>query len=98
MKSGALILMSVLLAGCTANRTAGPATPTSAAGKCTPDGLGAFVGQKATAEVGTQMLAATGARALRWVPPRTAITMDYREDRLTVSYDDDMLITRASCG
>jgi hypothetical protein len=34
---------------------------------------------------------------LRWVPPRTAVTMDYRPDRLTVSYDDAMVITKVSC-
>lgn len=56
-----------------------------------------FIGQKATAEVGAQLLEATGARSLRWVPPRTAVTMDYRPDRLTVSYDDNMVITSVSC-
>ena len=43
------------------------------------------------------MLKATGARHLRWVPPRTAVTMDFRADRLTVSYDDNMVIERVSC-
>jgi hypothetical protein len=57
-----------------------------------------LVGQKATSEVGQRMLELTGARVLRWVPPRTAVTMDYRYDRLTVSYDDDMIIERISCG
>ena len=56
-----------------------------------------FVGMKATAEIGAEMLAATGARTLRWVPPRTAVTMDFRSDRLTVSYDDDQMITQVSC-
>ncbi|HMO68727.1 MAG TPA: I78 family peptidase inhibitor, partial [Novosphingobium sp.] len=41
---------------------------------------------------------ATGARTLRWMPPRTAVTMDYRADRLTVSYDDNRIIERISCG
>lgn len=53
---------------------------------------------KATGELGREMLAATGARVLRWAPPRTAVTMDFRGDRLTVSYDDDYVITRVSCG
>lgn len=57
-----------------------------------------FVGTKATGELGRELLAATGARTLRWVPPRTAVTMDFRGDRLTVSYDDDYVITRVSCG
>jgi hypothetical protein len=56
-----------------------------------------FEGQTATAELGHDLLLATGARTLRWVPPRTAVTMDYRPDRLTVSYDDAMVITKVSC-
>jgi hypothetical protein len=43
-------------------------------------------------------LTLTGAKVLRWVPPRTAVTMDFRADRLTVSYDDNMTIDRISCG
>jgi hypothetical protein len=43
------------------------------------------------------MLAATGATILRWVPPRTAVTMDFNPSRLTVSYDDAMVITQVSC-
>ena len=58
----------------------------------------AFIGERATAETGAQMLATTGALTLRWVPPRTAVTLDFREDRLTVSYDDNMMITAAACG
>ncbi|HSQ95583.1 MAG TPA: I78 family peptidase inhibitor [Croceibacterium sp.] len=56
-----------------------------------------FIGQKATGELGRTMLAATGATILRWVPPRTAVTMDFNPSRLTVSYDDDYAITRVSC-
>lgn len=57
-----------------------------------------FVGEKATVELGTHMLEATGAHILRWAPPRTAVTMDFRAGRLTVSYDDAMVIERASSG
>ena len=56
-----------------------------------------FVGQKATGEIGKQLVSATGAHVLRWVPPRTAVTMEFRADRLTVSYDDDYVIQRVSC-
>ncbi|WP_373690490.1 I78 family peptidase inhibitor [Sphingobium sp. DEHP117] len=77
------------------------------AGVCNPAGLKQvsggeetwlFVGEKATAETGARLLTATGARSLRWVPPRTAVTMDFREDRLTVSYDDNLVITTTACG
>ncbi len=44
------------------------------------------------------MLAESGARHMRWIPPRTAVTKDYRRDRLNVVYDDDMVITGVYCG
>jgi hypothetical protein len=52
---------------------------------------------KATGTLGAEMLAATGATILRWVPPRTAVTMDFNPSRLTVSYDDGYVITTVSC-
>ena len=56
------------------------------------------IGHVASSASGAVLLQITGARQLRWVPPRTAVTMDYRPDRLTVSYDDDLVIERISCG
>ena len=87
------------LAACAATPPPEAADPPARepAGECDRAAAQAFVGKKATAAFGAEMLAATGARTLRWVPPRTAVTMDFRPDRLTVSYDDDMVITRASC-
>lgn len=57
-----------------------------------------LIGTAASETVGAELLELTGARTLRWVPPRTAVTMDFRPDRLTVSYDDDMIIERITCG
>ena len=37
-------------------------------------------------------------RTLRWGGPGMAMTMDFRPDRLTVSYDEAMTITSARCG
>ncbi|MCB2013746.1 MAG: I78 family peptidase inhibitor [Sphingobium sp.] len=87
------------LAACTpAVSSSEPATRADNDAICSNDALAAFVGQKASVETGSAMLAASGAKTLRWAPPRSAMTMDYRPDRLTVSYDDDMVIIRASCG
>jgi len=57
-----------------------------------------LVGQLADAEMGQRLLRATGAQVLRWGPPDSAMTMDFRPDRLTVSYDASMAITRIACG
>ena len=70
----------------------------AAAATCQAEPGQSFVGRRATAEVGAAVLRATGAGLLRWGPPRSAMTMDFREDRVTVAYDDAMTITRVSCG
>lgn len=72
-----------------------PAVPQ---GTCNADAVQSHVGHKATAASGAELMRLSGARTLRWVPPRSAVTMDYRADRLTVSYEDDYTIVRISCG
>jgi hypothetical protein len=67
-------------------------------GECDASGVQDHVGHRASAQAGATLLELTGARTLRWVPPRTAVTMDFRPDRLTVTYDDDMIIERITCG
>ena len=98
MKAALPLAILAALAGC----AAAPAPPVEPpahppAGACRREAGQRFLGMKATAELGQQMLAATGATVLRWVPPRTAITMDFNPGRLTVSYDDDFIITKVSC-
>lgn len=65
---------------------------------CRNESLAQFTGQPASAELGQRMLQASGARILRWVPKGAAVTMDYREDRITIYLDGSNRIERASCG
>ena len=44
------------------------------------------------------MLAATGARILRWVPKGGMVTMDFSPDRLTVQLDGANRVETARCG
>jgi hypothetical protein len=67
-------------------------------GACEAEAAQRFVGEKATADIGAAVLRATGAKQLRWGPPRSAMTMDFRPDRVTVAYDDAMTIERITCG
>jgi hypothetical protein len=67
-------------------------------GPCKADAASALIGQTASSETGARALALTGARTLRWGPPRSVWTMDFREDRVNVRYDDAMRITEVSCG
>ena len=94
---GIVAMLAPALAACTTTPgPVGPARP--GGGKCDAGQAQAIIGQAATGDLGQRLLDATGAKVLRWAPPRTALTMDFREDRLTVSYDDAMSITQVTCG
>ena len=94
MRAPALLLASALLGACA------PAVPPANAngGTCNADGTGGFIGQFVSQALGAQILAATGARSLRWGPPEGVMTMDYREDRVNVFYNAANQIQRVTCG
>tara|TARA_R110002072_G_scaffold162846_6_gene315143 strand:- start:3748 stop:4062 length:315 start_codon:yes stop_codon:yes gene_type:complete len=93
--------LAALTAGCaTANQAAGSpgAGMPGAGGTCSAAGTDSFIGQRATTETGTAIRALTGAEIFQWVPEGSAVTMDYRESRVRVSYDRAMAITKIACG
>ena len=100
MKSPAIAVLPLALIACTTPEPVEPAPPIRKPmeGVCDASALQEHLGHTASEKSGAILLELSGARSLRWVPPRTAVTMDYRPDRLTVGYDDDMKITRISCG
>ncbi|RPF70973.1 I78 family peptidase inhibitor [Aurantiacibacter spongiae] len=67
-------------------------------GECDAAPAQSLVGRQASETVGARALELARAANLRWIPPRTAVTMDYRADRLNISYDDDLVILRVYCG
>jgi peptidase inhibitor I78 family protein len=66
--------------------------------KCTTASTSQFIGQTATDETGQAILKASNAAVLRWSPPGVMLTMDYREDRVTVWLDPAKKITQIKCG
>ncbi len=92
--------LAALTAGCMT--TPAPDAPVDRApgegGSCSTAGTEGFIGQRATSAIGTQIRQRTGASVFQWVPPETAVTMDYRQDRVRVSYDRAMAITSIACG
>lgn len=97
MKAYVLSLAALPLAACAT--TGGDMTsPSAGGGMCEADALQTYVGQKADADIGAKILAESGAKTLRWGAPGTMWTMDYREDRVNVRYDDAMIITEVKCG
>lgn len=67
-------------------------------GQCEAPPAQRLVGQRATQALGGEVLRLTRAAILRWGPPDSAFTMDYRPDRVSVSYDRAMVVTAISCG
>ena len=89
-----------LLAAC-ATASAQSAYPNRSSAEkfqCRKTALEQFVGQAPTADVATTILRASGAKTLRWVSHGTAVTMEFRSDRVTVSLDAQNRIERVSCG
>ena len=84
------ILATLALSAC--------ATSTAGARSCDAGPAQQFVGQKAGGEAALDIRRASGARVIRWAPPRTAMTMEFMEGRVTIAYDDDMNITTVTCG
>lgn len=87
---------ALILAGCATTDT-GPREE-FVGGKCDAGPGQTFVGQRATVAVGGGIQKATGAAILRWAPPRSALTMDFREERVTIAYNDDLVIEMITCG
>ena len=99
-----LAVLALLLTGCTNPERKAPYTvkqvPIEEAGgfECTAEPAQYAVGKKTSVALAKELMAKSGATVLRWIPPRNAITMDYNFVRLNISYDDNMIIDRVSCG
>jgi hypothetical protein len=64
---------------------------------CNSANLQQFVGQAQSADLESRMLQVSGAATVRWVPQGTAVTMEFRSDRLTVFLDGQNRVERLSC-
>jgi hypothetical protein len=94
----AALLPPALLAAC-ATAPAQPPVHGEVPGYiCRNEGLDRFAGRPATSELGAEMLAASGARVLRWVRFGAMITMEFSPSRLTVRLDQQNRIASATCG
>ncbi len=69
-----------------------------AAGRCDAGRVQKLVGQAATQALGAEAMRLTGAGGLRWIPEGSAVTMDYRPDRLNINLDRRNRVTRIHCG
>ena len=56
------------------------------------------VGKPFTEALAAELRKKIGSNAVRVISPGTMVTMDYRGDRLNISYDERKIITDISCG
>ena len=97
MRFFVLALLLAPLAGCAIAQSDATATSTPG-GACRPEALAQFLGQPSSQQLGARILAASGARVIRWVPKGGVVTMDFREDRVTVQLDGSNRVESANCG
>lgn len=107
MRRSPLLLLAAILplaacshAGGNASADAGslPAKVSDGPQECRPEALDAFTGKTADETTIKKLVADSGARNARVVKPGMAVTMDFRQDRVTVQVDAQNRIERASCG
>ncbi|MCF7751125.1 hypothetical protein KQ945_10240 [Bacillus subtilis subsp. subtilis] len=84
-------------------KTTAPTSEPMAAGddsaaRCNADALNGLVGQTASEAVVKKAVQDSGARHARVLKPGMAMTMDFREDRLSLEVDAQNKIVRANCG
>ena len=90
-----------LVSACATTAAQPPEAPpvgNDAGSPCRSGTTDGFVGQTATVDVGARMLAASGARTIRWVSHGMMVTREFNPTRLTVQLDPTNRIVSARCG
>jgi hypothetical protein len=93
-----LILVPALLAACSTAPAQIPVHGVTPGHKCETAGTEQFIGKEGTSETGAAIMRVSHAAVLRWAPPGVMLTMDFREDRVTVHLGPDRRITEIRCG
>ena len=105
MAQAAIGAATLLLAACSTAQAPATQPPadspplhgTTPGHKCDPANIQQFVGQMRSAELERRMHQVSGAATVRWAPFGTAVTMEYRFDRLTVFLDASNRVERIGC-
>lgn len=100
MKPLALVPFLPLLAACaTIDPPASDAEQRGAAGSaCRSSNYNQFAGRPASADLGGEIMRASGAGTLQWIPHGTMVTMEYRADRVRVWLNEQNRVARVNCG
>ena len=91
-----LPLVLLAIAGCAYDDR--PQGPPPVARECRAEGLDSLIGKTRSSGVESRAKRLSGAHTVRWIAPDSAVTMDFRTDRLNLELDRRGRITRARCG
>lgn len=99
LRAGAVALAISLAAPATADHVqAIPVHGVTPGHTCRTTDTDRFIGKRRSTIMGEAIRHVTRAAVLRWAPPGTMLTMDFRADRVTVYLDTKRKITKLSCG
>lgn len=94
LATGVAAMLCLGLAACQSPAQPALGSPNS---MCRPDAAKALVGKAAVSDAEARRL--TGATLVRQIQPGQAVTMDYRQERVTIETDTKTgKIVRAACG
>ena len=93
-------VVALPLAACagTYGEAPGSVPANESGGECDAQPVQYHIGRDATADTGAAILRESDAKTLRWGPPNSAWTMDYRTGRVNVRYDENRKIVEITCG
>jgi hypothetical protein len=89
------LVLAAGVAGCAPQQAPAPLPPSEA---CDASRVLYLKGKARAAVDPGEALRHSGARTIRWVEPGSAVTMDFRSDRLNLHVDKAGVITDARCG
>jgi len=95
IRGAVLVALAGAAAGCAPQQKA---EPLPAMVECDANRVQDLKGKQRSPAIEADALARSGARRLRWIEPGSAVTMDFRVDRLNLHVGEDGTITDARCG
>jgi hypothetical protein len=93
----------LVLAGCApasppAEEVQVPKEGAADTGSCDAAKAQSLVGERESAAIAEQARQQSGARTVRWLRPGQIVTMEYRDDRLSLPLDEQGKIIAIRCG
>lgn len=93
-----LMVLSSALIGCQSQSVEPIQNSNDTAGRCNASAVQKFVGEQASPELLDQARHQSGAAIARILRPGDFVTLEYNDQRLTLSTDETMKVQRITCG